>query len=184
MATWRSGYAPDCKSLQYASRINHLASVRYQDEAATGREPDTCAFPDDPDDKQNPGTLAGVAGAMEMSLAGQPQHTAPADAVQAVIRAGRLAADLGDALCDLPPWQARALLQGIVAGVEAVAGEGIGSIDGGPTRAELRASWQALEPAQDAAARARRTFTTVWNALADNDRALFIASVTGRRAAA
>jgi hypothetical protein len=39
-ATWRSGYAADCKSLPLARDINHIDILRYQDIPGTGCEPD------------------------------------------------------------------------------------------------------------------------------------------------
>jgi hypothetical protein len=93
----------------------------------------------------------------------------------------QLAIKLGDALCDLPLPQVVAVLEAIVFGVETARGEGIGTIAGAPTRAELEASWAALEPEQDAAERARHDFAKLWNALTDDDRRAFVASL--RRAA-
>jgi len=44
-ATWRSGYAADCKSQPIASNINYLDNLRYQDIPATGRKPDNRGDP-------------------------------------------------------------------------------------------------------------------------------------------
>ncbi len=56
-ATWRSGYAADCKSQPIASNINYLDNLRYQDIPATGREPDNRG---DPPGQRRTAALAGT----------------------------------------------------------------------------------------------------------------------------
>lgn len=109
-----------------------------------------------------------------------------AEVADASGRAYRAAVELADVLAILPASTGRAIVDGLLGAVDDVrAARGLDALGYSerPTRAELSASWRALEPEPDAAARARRSFAACWNALTDEDRAAFYRQMRRRVAA-